>query len=194
MGTSGRYAKGEAKRQEILEVALALIAEHGFKKSTLREIGAAVGLSNAGVLHYFGSKEELFAEVLRLRDRSPAADGDGDRPAPFRFEHFVDVIAGNAEVPGLVHLFVSLSAEAVEPEHKAHDFFVDRYDAVRRRAAAAVRAEIDSGHWSSDIDPDRLAVILIALADGLQLQWLLDDSVDMADHLSYLIDLIGIRT
>ena len=78
MGTSGRYAKGEAKRQEILEVALALIAEHGFKKSTLREIGAAVGLSNAGVLHYFGSKEELFAEVLRLRDRSPAADGDGD--------------------------------------------------------------------------------------------------------------------
>ncbi len=204
MGTSGRYAKGEAKRQEILEVALALIAEHGFKKSTLREIGSAVGLSNAGVLHYFGSKEELFAEVLRLRDRSPSDDGagdgegdgedGGDRPAPFRLEHYVDVIAGNAEVAGLVHLFVSLSAEAVEPEHKAHDFFVDRYDAVRRRAAAAVRAEIDEGRWSPDIDPDRLAVILIALADGLQLQWLLDDSVDMADHLSYLIDLIGLRS
>lgn len=188
MGTSGRYAKGEAKRQEILEVALALIAEHGFKKSTLREIGAAVGLSNAGVLHYFGSKEKLFAEVLRLRDQAPHEPSD-----PFRIDDFVEVIARNDDVPGLVHLFVSLSAEAVEPDHGAHDFFVGRYEAVRRRAADAVRVEIAEGRWSDDVDPDRLAVILIALADGLQLQWLLDDSVDMADHLAYLVDLVGGR-
>ena len=132
--------------------------------------------------------EELVGKVARMRGEDPRellAVLYRDRMVHVLTREIRRAIGGADE---------AAESEAVEPEHKAHDFFVDRYDSVRRRAAAAVRAEIDAGHWSSDIDPDRLAVILIALADGLQLQWLLDDSVDMADHLSYLIDLIGIRT
>jgi AcrR family transcriptional regulator len=113
-----RYAKGAAKRAEILEVALDLIARCGYRRSTLREIAAAVGLTNAGVLHYFGSREELFTEVLRLRDEADRAVDGGDR-----LQQFVDVIGHNADVPGLVHLYSSLAAEAVDPEHEAHRFF-----------------------------------------------------------------------
>lgn len=181
---TGRYAKGAAKREQILRVALELIAEHGFRGSTLREIGSAVGLSNAGVLHYFGSKEELFAEVLRLRDAT--SDGDG-----FDLDRFVDVIEANAEVPGLVHLYASLSAAAVEDDHGAHEFFVQRYRRVRRLMRSSVEAEIDAGRLSPDLDPERVAVVLIALADGLQLQWLIDDSIDMADHVRTVVKLLS---
>ncbi|MEZ5226791.1 MAG: TetR/AcrR family transcriptional regulator [Acidimicrobiales bacterium] len=173
-----RYAKGEAKRQEILEVALSLIAEQGFRGSTLREIAQAVGLSNAGVLHYFASKEDLFAEVLRphrvLLDASTADS--------VRLDDFISTISANADVPGLVQLYVSLSAEATHAEHGAHDFFAARFERVGVMLSDAIAQAIEQGAVRSDIDPERLARLLIAAADGLQTQWLIRGDVDMADH------------
>lgn len=181
-----RYAKGAAKRAEILEVALDLIARRGYRRSTLREIATAVGLTNAGVLHYFGSREELFTEVLRVRDEADAADAgrDGDR-----LQQFVDVIGHNAEVPGLVHLYSSLAAEAVDPEHDAHRFFADRYRTVRRDLADEIDRLAAAGRLRSDIDADRLARMLVALADGLQTQWLIEPDFDMREHVAALVEL-----
>ncbi|HET7802283.1 MAG TPA: helix-turn-helix domain-containing protein, partial [Humibacillus xanthopallidus] len=68
MGRRGAYAKGVAKREEILDAALAVIARNGYQRTSVRDIAEAVGLSQAGLLHYFSSKEALFAEVLRRRD------------------------------------------------------------------------------------------------------------------------------
>src|SRR6266540_686147 len=64
MASRGPYAKGVAKREEILTAALEVIAQHGYRKTSTRELAAAVGLSEAGLLHYFGSKEKLFEAVL----------------------------------------------------------------------------------------------------------------------------------
>ncbi|MEZ5378504.1 MAG: TetR/AcrR family transcriptional regulator [Acidimicrobiales bacterium] len=183
-----RYAKGEAKRQEILEVALSLIAEQGFRGSTLREIAQAVGLSNAGVLHYFASKEDLFAEVLRLRDASYSTASTADS---VRLDDFVSTISANADVPGLVQLYVSLSAEATHAEHGAHDFFAARFERVGVMLSDAIAQAIEQGAVRSDIDPERLARLLIAAADGLQTQWLIRGDVDMADHVAYLLSLVA---
>ena len=67
MPSRGPYAKGVAKREEILKAALEVIARHGYRNTSTRELAAAVGLSEAGLLHYFGSKEKLFEAVLRAR-------------------------------------------------------------------------------------------------------------------------------
>ena len=185
MTSPGRYAKGEAKRREILEVALELIARNGYRRSTLREIAGAVGLTNAGVLHYFGSREELFAEVLRLRDSvgsETMAEGDA-------LDQLLHVIAGNQSVPGLVHLYASLSAEAVDADHAAHEFFAARYETLRRHLADALGTAVADGRLRRDLDPERAARILIAVADGLQTQWLIDPTIDMADHVAHLVEL-----
>ncbi len=68
MARRGSYAKGVAKRGEILDAALAVIGRDGYSRATVREIAGAVGLSQNGLLHHFGSKERLFVEVLRHRD------------------------------------------------------------------------------------------------------------------------------
>lgn len=182
----GRYEKGRERRAEILRAALDLIGRNGFRGSTLQDIADAVGVSKAGVLHYFDSKAELYAEVLRLRDRegTPA-----DRPLDV--DDFVGNMRENADVPGLVHLFTALAAEAVEEEHGAHAFFVERYADVRERLEHAVRAAVDDGRLRSDVDPARFARMLVALADGLQVQWLLDPSFDMGDDISALLALAG---
>ncbi|MFT9008753.1 MAG: helix-turn-helix domain-containing protein [Bifidobacterium sp.] len=66
----GSYSKGVLKRQEILSQALKLIAENGFESTKLRELAESVNLSEAGLLHYFGTKDDLYVEILRENDKN----------------------------------------------------------------------------------------------------------------------------
>lgn len=180
-----RYAKGEERRRAILRAALDLIARNGFRNSTLADIADEVGLTKAGVLHYFASKDELYAEVLRLRDELGTPEGGLD------LDGFVAIMRSNADVSGLVHLFTAMAAAAVEPDHDAHDFFVGRYASVRSLLEETVRAAVAEGRLREDLDPAQFARMLVALADGLQVQWLLDPSFDMADDVATLVALAG---
>ena len=58
---------------------------------------------------------------------------------------------------------------------------LERYRALRERFAARIEREQREGRIDPGVDPIRLAPQLIAMFDGLQVQWLLDpDAVDMA--------------
>ncbi|MBN8842597.1 MAG: TetR family transcriptional regulator [Sphingomonadales bacterium] len=55
-----------AKRAELVEIAGRQFKNNGFRATTLAEIGHKAGLDRATVYYYFGSKEELFRECLRV--------------------------------------------------------------------------------------------------------------------------------
>ena len=188
MARRGSYAKGVAKREEILTAALDVIARNGYRRTSVRELADAVGLSQAGLLHYFSSKEELFQEILRKRDEVDARTFDGDLEHPI--EGFFGVVRHNSEVPGLVQLYAQVSTEAGDPEHPSHAFFVERYDQFRGMFGKLVRDEQAAGNIDPDLDPDRISNLFLAAADGLQTQWMLDPSIDMADHVAYLWHLV----
>lgn len=191
MARRGSYAKGVAKREEILDAALAVMAREGYRGTSVREIAAAVGLSQAGLMHHFASKDELFIEILRLRDEVDTALVMAD-PEVGILDSFPLVVRHNAEVQGLVHLYVSFAAEATAPGHFARAFFVDRFDRFRQEISAEIREEQEAGKMKAGINPELAARELLALADGLQVQWLLDPTVDMASHIIDAID--GWRT
>lgn len=180
----GSYAKGVAKRDEILTRALEVIAREGYRGASVKELAAAVGLSQAGLLHYFDSKEELFTEILRKRDDLDLAEIGGIEQLPDDIDAVRDgylrVIRHNSEVPGVVELFSRLSVEAADPQHPAHRFFVDRGAALRDVFGDIAREAQAAGRLSDAIDPDTFARILQAVADGLQVQWMLEPDVDMA--------------
>jgi AcrR family transcriptional regulator len=180
MTRRGSYAKGIAKREQILTVALELVARQGFRRTSIRDISEAVGLTQAGLLHYFESKDELWVEVLRRRDAiDDAADWDARDPA----ELLAAIVRHNAEVPGLVQMFVNLSAAAAtDPEHPAHAWFRERYEKFRRVMAADFRRMQEDGRLRADLDPEELTSVLLAVSDGMQIQWLFDPSRDMAAH------------
>lgn len=197
MARRGSYAKGVAKREEILSTALEVIATRGYRRASVRELAEAVGLSQAGLLHYFDSKEELFTEVLRKRDEVDAsaltsALSIDDLNLDELLDGFLRIMRHNAEVPGLVHLHAALSAEAVDAGHPAHTFFAARYVQLRTVFAAGVRAKQDSGEIRKDLDPDAFATTLIALADGLQVQWIHDPTLDMAAHIEGFLALAAV--
>lgn len=191
MARRGSYAKGIAKREEILTAALDVIARNGYRRTSVRELADAVGLSQAGLLHYFSSKEELFQEILRKRDEVDASAFEGLSGTPI--EGFFAVIRHNSEVPGLVQLYAQVSTEAGDPEHPAHEFFIDRYRQFRVLFTQLIRDEQTAGRIDPDLDPDRIANLFLAAADGLQTQWMLDPSIDMADHVAYLWQLVTRR-
>lgn len=192
MSVRGPYAKGLAKRDEILDAALELFAQKGYDRTSVREIARHAGLSQAGLLHHFSTKEDLFLEVLRRRD-----DRSSDLVPPAH-THSVDrlirAVDRNANEPGLVRLFVAMSAESAEDESEARAFFAARYEWLLEQIAADVRAHQASGSIAAHLDADDAASLLVAAADGLQIQWLLNpESVDMPARIRTLWDALKNR-
>ncbi len=171
---------------------MAIVARVGYGRTTVRELADAVGLSQTGLLHYFGSKEDLFTAILARRDATdrlafaPPADPTPDIPGSL-----MQVLRHNADVPGLVELYTRFAGEAARPEHRAHTYFRDRYHDIRRLAAEGVAELQRDGRLPAHLDPQRFAVLTVALMDGLQMQWLYDPEIDMADHVAYLWELLS---
>ncbi|WP_345711741.1 TetR/AcrR family transcriptional regulator [Kineococcus glutinatus] len=184
------YAKGRARREEILDAATTLFGEVGYRSASLREIAQRVGISHPGLLHHFGGKEQLLAAVLAHRDeRDDHRFGLSGARGRGALRALVELVADNARHPGIVELYCVLSAEATSPEHPAHRYFRDRY---ARTVAAVARhfAEIAAeGGLRPGVDPRAAAVRVVALMDGLQVQWLLDRTcVDMAAEVRAHLD------
>jgi AcrR family transcriptional regulator len=63
--TRGRpaHASGAETRERILAAALDLFAEHGYDKTSLREIAERVKVTKAALYYYFPSKQEILAAL-----------------------------------------------------------------------------------------------------------------------------------
>lgn len=155
----------------------------------MADIAAAAGLTQQGVLHYFASKKHLLLAVLERRE-----DTDIERVSKYEgsyLDALLELCRHNAERPGLIRLFVTLSAESTDPENPGHLWFQHRYSNMRNLIAGALRQDQQAGLLAAALDADALSVQLIALFDGLQLQWLLaPDEVDMVSAMESFIALV----
>ncbi|MER5441596.1 TetR/AcrR family transcriptional regulator [Streptomyces sp. NPDC002790] len=186
MAKRGPYEKGEAKRKEILEAALDIFAAEGYRGTSLRKVAARCNISLPGLMHYFDSKEDLLTQVLRMRDEAARVRQE-QRTGPYRYR---EVIREGTATPGLVELFVSMAAAASDPEHPAHEHFAKRYPVMRGQVTEWLREKLATSDMRCDIPPERLAALLIAVADGIQLQWLVDRSVNMEQPIDDVMALL----
>jgi TetR/AcrR family transcriptional regulator, mexJK operon transcriptional repressor len=70
MPKTRRVPRGEKRREEIAAVAQKIFLELGFSEATMQTIAASAGASKETLYRHFGSKEELFAEIVRARAAS----------------------------------------------------------------------------------------------------------------------------
>jgi AcrR family transcriptional regulator len=181
----GSYAKSELTKAAILDSALEVFAEGGFRSGSLRDVSQRVGMSEAGLLHHFRSKSHLLSAVLERRDALaaqfvPPHPTDGVRA----MQGLIDLARFNASEPGVVELYCTLSAEATAPDHPAHAYFVDRYAEKRSALMDAFDDLSRRGMLRDGVTPRGAALSTLAVMDGLQVQWLLERaSLDMAEQL-----------
>ncbi|MET9591642.1 TetR/AcrR family transcriptional regulator [Streptomyces sp. NPDC006516] len=181
-GAPRGYAKGRAKRLEILDQAMSLFGEAGYRGASLRVLATRCGISHTGLLHHFPTKEALLLAVLEHRDEVDGAWLSlGGTTGVGRLRRFAELAELNSTRRGIVELFSVVSAEATAADHPAHGYFVRRYEnSVAGAQRAYAQAGLD-GALRAGITPDDAGRQLIALMDGLQVQWLLSDrATDMA--------------
>lgn len=174
-----RLPAAERLRQ-IMEISSTLIAERGYWGLSMQDVADRCGLTVPGVLRHVGSKTGLLIAVLAHRDLEDARSlreqlGVGEDEVPDEWSEGgpdgVDLrqlclatMHRNAEQPEIVHLFAVLEAESLTPSHPAHDYF-----AKRQRQALAAFTTLAKGVTDR---PEILARHIMAMMDGLQIQWL----------------------
>ncbi|MGW7547296.1 TetR/AcrR family transcriptional regulator [Streptomyces sp. NPDC054770] len=186
------YPKGERRRAQIIEAAFTAFGQVGYRNASMVQLAAACGVSRAGLLHHFPTKESLLEAVLEERERqddehffqSGAVTQDGLE----YFASMIRLVAHNQANPLIVSLFAVLSSEATAADHPARPYFVTRYERARGQMQSAVDDLARRGLLRPHVEASGLAADLIAFIDGLQIQWLLSpDAIDMPGHLRTLL-------
>lgn len=169
-------ARGRERRAAILAAARQLFAQKGYEGTSLRQVAEAVGISDAGLLFHFPSKPDLLGAVI--------ADGDSKEFDALQqlldgakglqaLEKLVEWGVGLERDPVLLALDVVLSAEHMQDESRVNHYYRARYEQVRKRLASHFRLARSKGDFGLGTDADREAILMLAVLDGLRLQWFL---------------------
>lgn len=195
-GPRGPYAKTAERRAAVIAAAREVFATRGYQSGSLQDIAQGAGISQSALLYHFPDKERLLIAVLRDRDQrgdDPRLDGEDILGATLR------KAATNEGEPRIVELYTVLCGEAATRGHSARPYFLDRFIRVRSEYEQEFRRLQADGALRPGVDPARAAAGLVALWDGIQLQWLLgvpdtDVVAVLRDHIALLLDAAPGRT
>jgi len=163
-----RTPRGELRHAALLEAAEAVFLEYGYEGASIEEIVRRVGGSKASLYSYFGSKENLFWEVLnQLSDRFmtglavPAeADADLEGTLSAIGRRFLEIFLDEKRC----RLFRTMIAESVRFPELSKEFF-ERGLRTRRALAAYLGKQAAAGRIVC-ADPDMAASQFLELVKG----------------------------
>jgi AcrR family transcriptional regulator len=167
-------------REQLLQGAIECLRAKGYTRTTARDIASAAGANLASIGYHFGSKEALLNEaILRTCDQwterlgKAAFEDAASSPLGQMAASWIAMRESFDELrPVLIGLIeaVAQSAWSVELREK----LAAHYLGSRERVGAMVRQSLGEDLESDGVDPLVIASFLIAVCDGLVLQWLLD--------------------
>lgn len=168
------------RKDDVIRAALAVFGAQGYNNGSLADVAEHAGMTRAGVLHHFGSKAGLLMAMLAYRDGT-SLEGTPLQDLPdgqVFLDHVLLTVKENVERPGVVQAYTLLSSESVAADHPAHEFFRTRITGLRDKLERSL-LQVAAPGTTQETARDG-ASALIAIMDGLQVQWLLDPAaVDM---------------
>lgn len=174
----------QQRKEQILHEAIRYFGQDGYHGARLADIAKAAGVTEPGLLHHFPSKAHLLMEVLAERDRIDrerfSLSAEEGKAA---LVHLQELVEYNESVPGLVQLFTVLVAESIDEKHPGHEYFKQRYQKMRQRTIEVLQEAQERAEIRSDIPAEDLVIMLFAMMDGLQVQWLYEPGQMAMAHL-----------
>ncbi len=178
-------AKGVETRERIVDVAVRFIARNGARGTSLSDIATDAGVSQAGLLYHFGSKEALLNAVL---DRHQAFTeewlwGSGPDPGLKILQIIADHMASwpdrpqGASVYSILGMNTVVLAENVSEDADLHPRLVTGYRTTIDRVAATLHAAQQRGEMRADVDARLKAMEIIAFTYGLEAAWLVNPTL-----------------
>lgn len=164
-------------REALLEGALKCIQEKGYGRTTARDLAGAAGTNLGAIGYHFGSTEQLLNEAIGLgfqrwlaRFAEVAAAAHDDDPRAALRQMAREIPASLERNRHLAVAFVEALAQA-ERAPAVRKQLAKGYETSRAAVAALIEAQVGDG---PDLDTRALASLMIAVFDGLLVQWILD--------------------
>ena len=189
-------------KQHILDVALKLFLQKGFKEVTMRDIVEQTGLSKGAVYHYFASKEVLFLEIVNNTFSSmmfSAFENYEKKSLQEFYRDYINIIIRQKimhfnesydKAPshfGENHIALMFDALKIYPEFK------NRIKANREREiqtwTEVVKNARERGEIKSNMDDFQIVMIFIYTGTGISLEVIMNRNMKkLADEYLLLWD------
>jgi AcrR family transcriptional regulator len=169
--------KQSDSQMKILEAATTLFGRKGYHASTIENITDAAGISRGALYWHFNSKSEVLAAVVERLQREylDRFIEETLQAGPTAVERLKGIFRFTAkfavEHTDLVHCLRTLSLELSPSESEQVEAFFRIVDRQRDFIVSIVSEGQKEGVVRNDIEPTMLAAIILAIHDGILLQW-----------------------
>jgi AcrR family transcriptional regulator len=188
-----RKQRQEHTRRCLLESAGRVFARRGLAQASVDEVAADAGFTKGAVYANFGSKDELFLEMLDARfarrladmDRALSTDEPPEVQARVAGRDFVDFLGSD---PDWRRLFIEAALHA----SRDAGFRVklqEHYAAMRTRMAELLRARSAAGGFDPGVPFEDLATMIFAMANGIGFEQFVEPEAVPDDLFSTMLEL-----
>ena len=161
--------RGKLTKGRIVELAAALMYQRGVSATSIEDILAASGTGKSQLYHYFSSKEELVAEVLRhqlqhVLQQQSLFHLDTWEAISAWLQAMVDMQQDQRSYRGCP--LGSIASEVVDQSEPLRSQAADAFSRWESSLGEGLRTMQASGLLRDDADPDALAESTIAVLQG----------------------------
>ena len=187
------------RQEQIVEAAVAVIAEQGIQNLSLSEIEKKAGMSRGQLTYYFPSKEDIllavFDRLLQLiyqRVGEPQNKGCTELGGLVRVRHLLEKIVGQPPVSPEFHVLQYTFLSQIGHRDDFRRRLATLYEEWRSNLARDVGDEMARTSGSRKISPRALATLIQAILHGLTMQIAADpEAFDRDEMLSVCLDLLA---
>lgn len=182
----------EEREEQIKLAALKLFSQRGFHHTTISDIAEEARLGKGTIYWYWKSKEELafslvedmLSAFLALIKKEEGEEGSFHAKVRRLVDAAADLYAKEKEHCRLLWKFRADRHYIFNPEYVRA--VTSYYQEMRKHLSAMVRRGLEDGEIAG-IDPDRAALIILGIAEGLELEWLENEDFNLREGLHIVL-------
>lgn len=168
------------RKDQIVRATVDCITKYGYHNFSMQDVARTAGVSKGIIHYYFLNKDELMMSVLDKVagdiERVLASEMESISDARRKLEVFVDVCF---DVVRSTKEYYQVNMDfwtQINQKEEVRQVIARHYSKFRETCCGVIREGIASGVFRQ-VDPKDYASYVIAVIDGISLQWLFDDSV-----------------
>jgi len=171
----------QEKQNRIVDAAMRLFGEVGYKKAYISEIATAAGISKALIFHYFGSKKGLYSYLVYYTGKIVMTEAQHDRDTENKdfFERVAITVRFRLSIKSrypAMNLFIDSVYNEDEPE-VASD--IERLLSISNDMHSKIEvSSSEAASFKSGVDPVQLAELMEKYTEGVIYSWHPDTSID----------------
>ncbi len=172
---SGKRDASDARREEVAQATLAVIARDGLDRASMRGIAQEIGCSTGVLTHYFRDKDAILDFALQSIINAVESSGEG-ATGVLTLDQFAAEVSSalpdSLDNRQLWKVWINFTAASLSrPEqHRRHHLL---YEGIRDHWSKRLVSLSEAGAFSEPIDADEEAALLFCLIDGIGIQALI---------------------